>query len=112
MLPGHNANDPVRLKAWPNFTRNDFKPAYLKLAAVLAQRPVALSDLEKLTQVPYEDIVNFYNAAFSVDLIEKDISPTQVATQAKPVSVEKKSLFGKIADRLGFGQHKLNVAGA
>jgi len=110
LLPGHNVDVPVRLKAWPNFTRNDFNPAYLKLAAVLAKAPVALSELEKLTQVPYSDIVNFYNAAYSVDLIEKNVSSTEVIKSERKISNERKGLFGKIADRLGFGHQKLNVA--
>jgi len=112
LLPGHKSSEPVKLKAWPNFTRNGFKPEYFKLAAILAQRPVALSDLENLTQVPYAEIVNFYNAAYSVDLIEKNFDNMDAKVTERKVSAKKKSLLGKIADRLGFGLHKLNAVDA
>jgi len=82
------------------------------LAALLAQRPVALSDLENLTQVPYAEIVNFYNAAYSVDLIEKNFNNLDTTVTERKVSAKKKSLLGKIADRLGFGLHKLNAVDA
>lgn len=112
LLPGHKTNELVRLKAWPNFTRNDFRPSHLKLAAVLAKSPVALDKLEQLTEVPQAEIIDFYNAAYAVDLIDKNIANTQTASPKRNITREKKGLLSKIASRLGFGQQNLNIAGA
>ena len=111
LLVGHDIDQKVRLKAWPNFTRNEFRPSHLKLAAILAKRAVALSELETLTKVPYNEIVDFYNAAYSVDLIDKDISKTKNEIPERELSPKKKGLLSKIANRLGFGSQNLNIAG-
>ena len=106
LLPGHDETQAVKLRAWPSFTRNDFKPEHLKLAALLAQRPISLSTLREKTDIPYPEIVNFYNAAFAVDLIDKTVEQQKETTQSIHSNIDKKksNLFNKIASRLGFGQ--------
>lgn len=102
LLPGHSPNIPVKLRAWPNFTRNDFKLEHLRLAAVLARRAVSLRKLVEITRVAYEDIVDFYNAAYVTDLIETcETEQPGGAPVRKPVP-QWQSLFGKIARRLSF----------
>ncbi len=102
LLPGHSTDIPVKLRAWPNFTRNDFKPEHLKLAAILARQAVSLQKLAEITQVAYEDIVNFYNATYAVDLVEiRATEQTEVMPQRK-IAPQWQSLFGKIARRLSF----------
>ena len=107
LLPGHDDNQAVKLRAWPSFTRNDFKAEHLKLAALLAQRPITLSDLSKQTDITYIEIVNFYNAAVAVDLIDKN--PKEYKQPAKKAATnnnqKKSNLLNKIAARLGFSQH-------
>ncbi|MFC1749225.1 hypothetical protein ACFL2V_10510 [Pseudomonadota bacterium] len=74
---------PVRLKAWPNFTRNNFFSEHLKLSAALAVRPISLQKLHSMTEIPLEEITCFYNAAFAVGLIEiedKDTSTSDETT--------------------------------
>lgn len=102
LIPGLTAETPIRLRAWPNFTRNGFKPEHLKLAAVMAQQPVKISQLESLTSVPFESIVNFCNAAWAVDLLDKVSNENVMPIKRKKPSTAKKSLLSKIADRLGF----------
>lgn len=107
LLPGHDENQAVKLRAWPSFTRNDFKAEHLKLAALLAQRPISLSELSKQTDITYIEIVNFYNAAVAVDLIDKNPQEyKQPVKKAVTNTNQKKSnLFNKIAARLGLSQH-------
>lgn len=106
LLPGHDENKAVKLRAWPSFTRNDFNPEHLKIAALLAQRAISLKELSKQTKISYSEIVNFYNAAFSVDLIDLNISDLNYekhVVQPKQNAI-KSTLLNKIAARLGFSQ--------
>lgn len=102
LLPGHSPDIPVKLRAWPNFTRNDFKLEHLRLAAVLARRAVPLRILAETTQVAYADVVDFYNAAYAADLIETCKTEQSVAESPKKTVPQWQSLFGKIARRLSF----------
>lgn len=102
LLPGHSLNSPVKLRAWPNFTRNDFKPDFLKLAAILARQAVTLSKLSEMTNIPEQDVVSFYNAAYAVDLIERNVTEQKSPVTQREIQPEKTSLFAKIAQRLTF----------
>ena len=90
------------MRAWPNFTRNDFRAQHLKLAAVLARQATRLDQLSAMTQVPLYDIANFYNAAYAVDLIDTNIHQTPQNQPQKTVTTQMKSLFNRIAQRLSF----------
>lgn len=103
ILPGHDPGTPVKLRAWPNFTRSDFRAEHLKLAAVLARQATPLNQLQALTQVPYGDIVNFYNAAVAVDIIDVNPAENTPAPVEKTVTQQMKNLFNRIAQRLSFG---------
>ena len=106
LLPGHDDQRPVKLRAWPNFTRNDFLPQHLKIAAVLARQPTTLQELQQQTQLNRDDIINFYNAAYAVDLIETNAEATAVAESApveRPVSSKRKGILAKLAARLKLG---------
>ncbi|MFV1982951.1 MAG: hypothetical protein ACC657_05360 [Thiohalomonadales bacterium] len=70
LLQGHDLNKPFKLKAWPNFTRHAFKAEHLKLAAILARQSATINELEISTNISRSEIINFYNAAYSVDLID------------------------------------------
>lgn len=106
---------PVRLKAWPNFTRNNFFSEHLKLSAALAVNAVTLQRLHEMTKIPLEEVTCFYNAANAVGLIEieKEEAPahgeTNSAKQTSPPSTtprkdtKRQGLLAKLADRLGFG---------
>lgn len=102
LLPGHSPDIPVKLRAWPNFTRNDFKLEHLRLAAVLSRRAVPLRKLAEITQVAYEDIVDFYNAAYAADLVETCKTEQPEAAVSRKTVPQWQGLFGKIARRLSF----------
>ncbi|MBI3560882.1 MAG: hypothetical protein HY080_04110 [Gammaproteobacteria bacterium] len=101
ILPGHAVDIPVKLRAWPNFTRHTFIAEHLKLAAVLAKQAMTLRQLSTVTALPLSDVINFYNAAYAVDLIEfKRPTAAAPSNTAAPSNPEKQSLFAKIAKRL------------
>ena len=100
ILSGHSLNRPVKLKAWPNFPRQSFNPNFLHLAAVLARRAITLNQLKSETQVPLKDIVNFYNAVYTVGLIEfqdQRIEPGPVPKRSSP---RLKDIFSRLVVRL------------
>lgn len=100
LLAGHKLETPFHLRAWPNFTRNSFIPEHLKLAAVLAKQSVNLVHLAELTQVALTEVINFYNAAFAVDLIEYRTDAGAAAAPAPARNPAKQGLLAKIAQRL------------
>ena len=55
--------DIVYLSQWPNFTRVARTPNSLKIAALLAARPIHLDIAARLLSVPVEEVYQFYSAA-------------------------------------------------
>ena len=55
--------DIVYLSQWPNFTRVARTPNALKIAALLAARPIHLDIASRLLAVPVEEVYQFYSAA-------------------------------------------------
>lgn len=106
LLQGHDLHRPVKLRAWPNFTRNDFLPQHLKLAAVLARQPTSIHSLTEQTGIATQDIINFYNAAYATDLIElgSDVTSLQRQPVNKPaLDNKRRGIFAKLAARLKLG---------
>jgi len=99
LLPEHAAEVPVQLKAWPNFSRLEYEPVHMKLAALMTAQALTLKQIEQKTQLPWETIVSFYNAAYSTDLIIVNPDNLPIATTRKS-SPAKLGLFAKIANRL------------
>ncbi len=97
-------DQPVKLKAWPNFTRNTFFPEHLSLSAALAVQALSLNKLHETTKVPMDEIICFFNAAYSIGLI--DVNPDQSAppaTRAVKNDNKRQGLLSKLAHRFGFG---------
>ncbi len=99
LLPGHDTETPVRLKAWPNFTRHAFHPDHLKLAAALARAPHTLAGLAAVTGVPLATAIDFHNAAFAVGLLERAGDDTPAVPPPAPPS-PRRGLLARIARRL------------
>ncbi len=102
LLPEQQTNIPVKLKAWPNFSRQGFKPEFFKIAAYMAKQAISIDELSKVTQIPLNIIIDFYNAAFAVDLIEKPSGNQAQGTQQRSMSNSRKTLLAKLANRLRF----------
>lgn len=102
LLSGHRSDTPVKLKAWPNFSRQGFKPEFFKIAAIMAKQLISLDELSKVSGVPLDIIVDFYNAAYAVGLVEMRSDITAETINKKTMTVERKTLLGKLAQRLRF----------
>jgi hypothetical protein len=100
IIQDHNIDQPVKLRAWPNFTRNDFKAEHLKLAALMARHAISITELAKLSNVSLEEVINFYNAAFAVDLIDFTEQTASQPVRQSSNSHKQHSLLTKIANRL------------
>lgn len=105
LLQGHDINEPFKLKAWPNFTRHGFKTEHLKLAAILARQFTTIKELEISTHIAQDEIINFYNAAFAVDLIDihkNNDNLTEHSTQ-KLITKKTKNILHRLAVHLHIG---------
>lgn len=105
LIAGHDTNRPVKLRAWPNFTRNDFMPQHLKLAAILARQPTTITELVGTTGLNQSDVVSFYNAAYVVDLIEFSENTADRIKEPSPPTpnTKRQSILSKLAARLKLG---------
>ncbi|VAW94491.1 hypothetical protein MNBD_GAMMA23-2277 [hydrothermal vent metagenome] len=101
LLPGHSENIPVKLTSWPNFSRQGFKPNYFKLAAIMAKQYISLAELNTQTQIPLEEIIDFYNASFAVDIIATNSNKPDSAKLVETKDSKQKSILKKLAQRLG-----------
>ncbi len=102
LLEGHDMARPVRLKAWPNFTRNGFRQSHFKLAAIMARQPISLKELRKEAGVARDEVVSFYNAAYAVGLIDRTATASDPGLQNGKPRTRRKSLLGMLARKLGF----------
>ncbi len=100
LLPGHRMDTPVRLRAWPNFTRTDFRPEHLRLAAKLAMQSLSLSELAEHSGVPEAEVIAFYNAGVAVDLIDTAPGGASEGGAVRPADEQKRGLLSRIAERL------------
>ena len=100
-----NSDTKISLKAWPNFTRHGFKPEHLKIAALLAKVPVSINEIAEKTALDQQLVQQFVNGCYAVGLLSLN-TQTARETQSKPggkqVSQEKKTLFKRLAYKLGF----------
>ena len=101
LLAGHDMRQPIRLKAWPNFTRNGFRQSHFKLAAIMARQPISLKELRQQAGVPQGEIVSFYNAAYAVGLIDRSATAGSDPQASRP-RTRRKGLLGMLARKLGF----------
>ncbi len=90
-------NTLIQLRAWPNFTRIEFDNEHIKLAALMTQQVLTLKEVAEKSQLPWDTVVGFYNAAWATDLILVNPKGLPTAVSPKP---RKTSLLTKIAQRL------------
>lgn len=100
ILEGHVMDQPITLKAWPNFTRQSFDPMHLKMSALLAKESMSLNQISSLCQIPIEEVINFYNAAFAVDLIERRNKPREESEAKRKSTPVLKDMFTRLAKKL------------
>ena len=104
IVQGHSADSPILLKGWPNFSRVEFDSEHMRLTSIMSKQVLTLKQLQAKTQIDYNKIVAFYNALWSVNLIQISPDYKPAKTEAKKVTAKKPSLFSKIASRLRFSK--------
>lgn len=97
LMPQHSPHVPVKLVAWPKFTKGYVKPGYLKLAATMAKKPLTLAEAIQFTGISEAVANDFYNAVYALGLIETG-HRSQVGTIKKATGYN--GLFAKIAKHL------------
>ena len=100
LLTGHALQHPVRLRQWPNFAILPYEAVHMQLAAFIMKTPASVARIASNTRIPLSTVVDFYNACAMTDLLIAVDNSQDVDVAAKPVSVEKRSLFKNILQRL------------
>ena len=70
LLEHTNTNKVIGLKHWPNLTRIENFPHVMHIAAVFSKHPGNLLDISKWLNIPQCYVFAFYNAAFSLNMID------------------------------------------
>lgn len=105
---GTSLTAPVRLRSWPNIPRLMSVPHSMRIAALWGVQPSSLLETAQKLDVPYRFVFSFYTACQSFGLVElqksSETTPSAAAdTSAQPIKNEKRSLFGGLLKKLGFG---------
>jgi len=96
---GTDLTEPVRLIAWPNFTRLLLSPGAIRVAALWTAHPMSLLQLCKTLKLSPPDVLGLYSAASAVGLVHQGaLLPGGETPVAKPSGV--KSLLGSILKKL------------
>lgn len=91
----------ISLKAWPNFTRHGYRPEHLKIAALLAKQSISINVLVEKTALEVNLVQQFINGCYAVGLLNLNCQAER-NPDVKQVSQEKKTIFKRLAYKLGF----------
>lgn len=97
LMTGHNAKtDIIHLKRWPDINLPGSRKL-IKLAAYMQSNSVDLNTIQQQTDIPIEQVHNFFNACKIIDLIEYR-QTTDI--HEKNLDNNQRQLYEKIAKRL------------
>lgn len=99
---GFNAEHPVYLKYWPNFTRLMITPDAMRISAVLAQAPRSPLDIVRELNVRAEYVFAFIAACHAIGILDQTSrhSDELVKPEIPKPTVKKHGLLGKILSKL------------
>lgn len=97
---GYQESDIVHLRRWPDINLPGCREL-IRLAAFMQSNAVVLSVVHEMTGFPMQQIYNFYNACYAIDLVRK-VQQTDV--HEKEVDEETQKLFAQIGDRLNLAK--------
>lgn len=101
LVDGHALDEPVRLKAWPNFSRLDFESPHMALASLMASQALSLQQVREKTNFSLDVIIGFFNATLVTGLLDfQSFEPMQIKQPAAAKESKKAGIFAKIARRL------------
>lgn len=97
-----NAQHPVFLTQWPNFTRLMITPDAMRISALLAQGPRTPLDIIRVLNVRPEYVFAFISACHALGILDQSIRHTDelVAPVEQPKVAKKHGLLGKILSKL------------
>lgn len=101
ILPEHTVDTPVKLKSLPRFPREYMRkhPEYLKMSAMLTRKSMTVRQLQQVTQLEEEAVIDFYNLVFSLGLSVIDESANATELYKKKQS-KNSSLLSRLAKKL------------
>jgi len=76
--------------------------SHFKLAAIMARQPISLKELRKEAGVARDEVVSFYNAAYAVGLIDRNVNASDADQPNSKPRTRRKGLLGMLARKLGF----------
>jgi len=100
LIAGHDKQQVVTLRAWPNFPRLEFSTEHMRLAACMTGYSLSLAQVEQKMNLPWATIAGFYNALWATDLIIQGKADTAAPPEPVQKSEKKTGLFSKLAQRL------------
>ncbi|WP_020394216.1 hypothetical protein [Thiolinea disciformis] len=99
-----NLDQRMILTYWPNFTRLEFIPHAMRLAAAWQQRAGTAFEIAQGLNIPQRYIFAFYNATTMLDLLVAAQETTEVKESDTPK--KNRGLFSRLLKRLlGGGKH-------
>jgi hypothetical protein len=104
-----SVDQPLRLKAWPNFSRLDFDQPHMALSSLMASQPMTIQQIQAKTKLDVSIIIGFVNASAVTDILDASApkaAPVAPPPAAAPHNDAKRGLFAKIAKRLNIDQQK------
>jgi hypothetical protein len=107
LLENTNTKKMIGLKSWPNLTRIESFPHMMNIAAVFSKNPGSLMDVSKWLNIPQCYVFAFYNAAFSLGMIDLDtdvVSKNNIKKISFNFGSKKKSensgLFSRLLNKI------------
>jgi hypothetical protein len=100
LLAGYSENSYMQLKRWPDFSMFAHEPEHFRIAAFMLKKPTQLKTIALKTGLPIEQVINFFNAAVILKLVDIK-SNYQQTSQVKNVNTnEKQSILKSVLKRL------------
>lgn len=97
---GSSLDEVYQLKNWPNFTRLEYTPCDIQIAAYWSKEPLSINQISQLLNIDQEHIYTFYTAALAVGLFEKTKTPQQSVTNIPAKKPQRQPIITNILNTL------------
>jgi hypothetical protein len=102
LFPGLNEQDHFKLIRWPNFKKNRYNSAYVKIAVALSNKFYDIPSVLKLCKVSFEDVVSFINICHALNNLDIQTIKQPVIMKSSGTKRRKEAAFlAKIRSRFG-----------
>lgn len=97
---GSSLNKVYRLKKWPNFTRLEYSPSDLQIAAHWSRQALSINQISALLNVEREHIYIFFTAALAVGLFDNAISKPKETSSLPIKKLQRQPIITNILNTL------------